>query len=36
MKEEAPHTRALLLAAADEGDHRNARGGRGPQFLKTG
>jgi hypothetical protein len=34
MKKETPHARASLLAAVDEGVHRNARGGRGPQFLK--
>ena len=34
MKKETPHARASLLAAAHEGVRRNARGGRGPQFLK--
>ena len=34
MKKEKCPPRASLLAAADEGVHRNARGGRGPQFLK--
>ena len=28
------HARASLLAAADEGVRRSARGGRAPQFLK--
>ena len=30
----AGFSRAALLAAADEGVHRHARGGRAPQFLK--
>jgi hypothetical protein len=34
MKKETCPPRASLLAAADEGVRRNARGGRGPQFLK--
>jgi len=34
MQEETPHARAALLAAADEGVRRHARGGRAPQFLK--
>jgi len=34
MQEETPHARASLLAAADEGVRRHARGGRAPQFLK--
>jgi len=34
MQKETPHARASLLAAADEGVRRHARGGRAPQFLK--
>ena len=35
MQKETPHARASLLAAADEGVRRHARGGRAPQFLKS-
>ena len=34
MKKETCPPRASLLAAADEGVRRHARGGRAPQFLK--
>ena len=34
IQEETVQARAALLAAADEGVHRHARGGRAPQLLK--